>query len=597
MSNIKQLDDLKDFATYKLDLAKSLAKVGKVPAPIVFVKKFQFTTKAVPMALVGPLDTKFKAALVAQKIPMKLGKCVRRDDGKIVLDALNAIEVNAAFEAAAVKDQIDPNGDFDKAGLGAVANLLDKHLQDSGRATGDEGKRDQMSGKILQGMEKATNERNKLLDPSKPESHHVSAHGPGTDQVTRLVAGRRPDEVQDETAKGKTPTKTVKLTGNKHGVPDQEVPVYDKTGQNTSNRSGAFSSNTAMLHAIEEAYAQASQLDGYLGKIMTEAFKDNNKKVMEKTEVSEAFGKVQNARKAAQLVAAQLKKGGLPHTQVLQLKQQVETLTTKANTLADEFEQVFKANGGDKLVRPDDMNVGGGRLVRTVDPKTGEGFLPKGLGTGLEAVGVDKQKKGDKIATTTKSTEKVMQERFENIKPVGNQTTARVVMDPAYVKDEKGNVRRAGWDMQTAFPQEGPGQDSFSDPKVAKKFVEANKAIKTIELQLVEINKAHVKLNVVAKNAQKNVEKQNTSIDYKIKTLMPQYELAVTNATDESGKTAAELKLEKLKTEIESLKLKLPPLLIAETKAVSEFTTVDEKKTELELKLKKLQEVVGGDTE
>jgi hypothetical protein len=597
MSQIKLLDDLKDFATYKLDLAKSLAKVGKVPAPIVFVKKFQFTTKAGPMALVGPLDSKFKAALVAQKIPMKLGKCVRRDDGKIVLDALNAIEVNAAFEAAAVKEEIDPNGNFEKTGLGKAANALDKLLNESGRATGDEGKRDQMAGKILQGMEKATNERNKQIDPSKPESHHVSAHGPGTDQVTRLVAGRRPDEVQDETAKGKTPTKTVKLTGNKHGVPDQEVPVYDKTGQNTSNRSGAFSSNTAMLHAIEEAYAQASQLDGYLGQIMTEAFKDNNKKVMEMPEVSEALGKLQNARKAAQLVAAQLKKNGMQYTQVVQLKEQVNTLTTKANTLAEAFEKVFKANGGDKLVRPDDMNVGGGRLVRTVGSKTGEGFLPKGLGVGLEAVGVDKQKKGDKIATGGKSVEQVMQERFENIKPVGNQTSARVVMDPAYVKDDKGNMRRAGWDMQTAFPQEGTAQDSFSNPKVTKKFVEANKAIKTIELQLVEINKAHVKLNVLAKNAQKNVEKQNTSIDFKNKTLMPQYELAVKNATDEQGKTAAELKLEKLKTEIELLKKKLPELLLAETKAVSEFTKVDEKKTELELKLKKLQEVVGGDTE
>jgi len=62
---------------------------------------------------------------------------------------------------------------------------------------------------------------------------------------------------------------------------------------------------------------------------------------------------------------------------------------------------------------------------------------------------------------------------------------------------------------------------------VAKKFIEANKTIKTIELQLVEINNAHVKLNVLAKNSQKNVEKQNTSIDFKTKTLMPQYVLAV----------------------------------------------------------------------
>ena len=54
MSDLKKMDDLKDYAKYKTDLGKSLTKVGKVPAAVHYVKKFQFSNKAAPMALVGP---------------------------------------------------------------------------------------------------------------------------------------------------------------------------------------------------------------------------------------------------------------------------------------------------------------------------------------------------------------------------------------------------------------------------------------------------------------------------------------------------------------------------------------------------------------
>ncbi len=594
MSELKLLDDLQNFAKYKVDLAKSLARVGKIPAPVLFVKKFQFTTKALPMVLVGPVDAKLKTALVAQKIPMKLGKCVRREDGKIVLDALNAIEVNAAFEAAAVKDQIDPNADFEKVGMGAVANMLEKHLNDTGRATGDEGKRDQAAGKILAGMEKATNERNKVIDPSKPESHHVSAHGPGTDQVTRLVAGRRPDEVTDENLKGKTPTKTVKLTGNTHGIADQEVPVYEKAGQNTSNRSGAFSTNTAMLHALEEAYSQATQLDSYLGSIMKDAFDKNNEEVLKKSEVKEALMQLQTARKGAQTVALQLKKPGMRSEQLVQLKSMLVTLEKKAKELTTSFQETFKNHGGDKLQRPDEMNVGSSRLVRGIDPGTGKGFLPEGLGTGLVAEGIDKQKKGGKIATGGKTEEEVMQERFQNIKTVKGQNTARVVMDPAFVKDDNGKLRRAGWDVQTAFPQEGGSQDSLSDPKVVKEFVATNKAIKTTELELVEVNKEHVTLNMALKKAQKSVESQSNSIKIKEKNLLPQFQEQFDKATEGQKKTDAGTKLENLKKEIEHLKSLLPPLQLKEIEAKEAFDKIELKKVELDLKLKQLKVAVEG---
>lgn len=56
MSAIKTLDDLQNLETYKKDLAKSAAAVGKAPQPVLFVKKFAFSNKIAPLVLVGKVD-------------------------------------------------------------------------------------------------------------------------------------------------------------------------------------------------------------------------------------------------------------------------------------------------------------------------------------------------------------------------------------------------------------------------------------------------------------------------------------------------------------------------------------------------------------
>src|SRR4051794_37022184 len=65
---------------------------------------------------------------------------------------------------------------------------------------------------ILEGMERASNEQqataNRLSGTNAPLAHPVTAHGPGTDQVGRLVHGRRGDEA------GGTKPADVTLTGN-----------------------------------------------------------------------------------------------------------------------------------------------------------------------------------------------------------------------------------------------------------------------------------------------------------------------------------------------------------------------------------------------
>src|SRR5690348_4943877 len=72
--------------------------------------------------------------------------------------------------------------------------------------------REDRAHRILTGMEKAThaNQRARMPDqpppkpgePAKgdgpPLAHALSAHGPGTDQMERLLSGRRADQVADE---------------------------------------------------------------------------------------------------------------------------------------------------------------------------------------------------------------------------------------------------------------------------------------------------------------------------------------------------------------------------------------------------------------
>ena len=590
MSELKKIEDLQDFSKYKTDLAKSVKKVGKVPAPVLYVKKFSFKTKTAPLALVGPVDGKLKSELVSQKADMKTGKCVRREDGKLVFDAVNAFQIKDVLQAAQVPDEIDPNGDFKTTGFGGVANVLEKHLNDSGRSTSDQGKREVATGKILAGMEKATNERNKAIDPSKPESHHVSAHGPGTDQITRLVAGRRPDEIQAETAKGKTPDKKVTLTGNTQGVKDTEMPVYDKVGQNASTRSGAFTSNVAMLHTIEEAYSQVAQLDSHLETVLKSEFEKKYQKVIEVEEVKKALEELKTARKLVQMTQKELKQPGLEEKQVLVLKERAGKLQVRANELVGKFEEVFKANGGrDPLPRPDEMHVGDGRVVRNVTPgSTGKGFLEQGLGSGYEIQEgtVGKQKKGAKLATGGKTEEEVLQERFEAIKPVTGQKTATAVMDPAYVVDDKGNKRRAGWDVQTAYPNSDPGQQSLSEPGAAEKFVNANKEMKKKAAEFELLKKDHAKKDNLFKTAQKAV-----------KTAEDQIKIKQNLVTTWEEKKEPEKKISDMKGVIQKLVDGLPALKEEAKKAEEALKMSEVEKNKKEEEMKKLKTEIGGDEE
>lgn len=158
----------------------------------------------------------------------------------------------------------------------AVRDILSNHLVASGRSNGEpttsdktlggkrtseaDKKRDQHAKTILHGMESATQENQKNMPKELrgdvPLTHAVSAHGPESDQVGRLVHGRRADEKAPEGSTEST------LTGNKQ-LPDYKASSNGQVGATASNTSGAFLDHFSMLRVTNEAFSQAGMLDRY----------------------------------------------------------------------------------------------------------------------------------------------------------------------------------------------------------------------------------------------------------------------------------------------------------------------------------------------
>jgi hypothetical protein len=149
---------------------------------------------------------------------------------------------------------------------------LEKHLVSSGRANAQptpgrgkynlggarsadaDARAEKHAGTVLHGMESATQEYQKANKPGTPLTHAVSGHGKGTDQYSRLVHGRRADELDEDRASGHVPATSVQLGPDPSGP---STPEYTTVGSDPSNVSGRFGSHMAMLHAVGEAFARA----------------------------------------------------------------------------------------------------------------------------------------------------------------------------------------------------------------------------------------------------------------------------------------------------------------------------------------------------
>ena len=109
------------------------------------------------------------------------------------------------------------------------------------------------------------------------------------------------------------------------------------------------------------------------------------------------------------------------------------------------------------------------RWARSIRGKA-KGFLPEGTGSGysipsgasvpgLEATEDPTSPVALNSKAGSKTPEQVMQERFQAIEKQNYLPSAKVVMDPAFV-----GGKRAGWQVQTAFPTEEMPNRAWTRP-------------------------------------------------------------------------------------------------------------------------------------
>ena len=176
--------------------------------------------------------------------------------------------------------------------------------------------------------------------------------------------------------------------------------------------------------------------------------------------------RLQIARKTVAFLQGELKKPNPNPTSVASYKSQIEKLEAGVKVDYKNLQDFVKANTAKPAAAPE-LGVGNERLARTVKPGTTgqKGFAEQGLGTGYEIdPALGKQAAKSDVAQGGKTAEQVMQERYENISVTKGQQTAKVVMDPAYVDDGKGGKRRAGWDVQTAYPVNDAANPAINAP-------------------------------------------------------------------------------------------------------------------------------------
>lgn len=485
-----------------------------------------------------------------------MGACVRPEKGEpLILDKVNAIQVIDAFTTHRVEVAVDANADYSQT----EAGKLSAHLESSGRSTSDQGKREEVAKKILTGMEKRTHKRNLKMQNGRAAPHHVSAHGPESDQISRLVIGRRSDELEkvDEN------TPKVKLTGNTQ-VGDVEVFATPKVGENPNTVSGKFKTHVAMLETLQEAYAQMALLDSHLSGLVKKAFDKRYAEILDVKEVKEALAEVGAARKLAQEAKGHLQKTDLNPKQAVLLLERSKELRREAEEAQERFREAFQNEAEKhKIVIPDEILLGQRRLARTVQPGPD---TKDGIGVGYQIPdksGVPRQKAKSNIGNKTTSTEEVIQKRYEAIETIETQQSANVVLDPSYVdvpmKGGKTKRVRAGWDVQTAYPVDDKPQQGFEKEGAVQDYIDLEIEVARLQNEI----KVETQKRVATVKTFTDVEAELNSLDSGKKgkqnglnglqqSVSNAEQLVQTDDTEENRKKLEAAKL-KLKEQLESI--------------------------------------------
>ena len=409
---------------------------------------------------------------------------------------------------------------------GSVKGNLEESLVATGRANATPNPKGELGGaqddtarkkseassrKVLDMMESGTRanqqEHNELTGQTAPLSHAVSGHGEGTDQFSRLLDGRRNDELIEEAkamtreleeksarvlAIGKQITETdeshlkdpptddvveewqqdkprleeerkelaasigilekrlttkVKFTNPTLG--EIEIPLRETVGDDPNNTSGAFSTNLGMLHVVNEAFSQANMVTSH-----------RDAQAREKEEIASEERYQQELIDAVAEKRAPRKKTELD--QLAALARTADPLGKGAPKETDSFSANIKGPSG-TVIEDKDAEKRTAKKEELGYNLNVEGYLPQSEGLGLA--------------------HDEMQKRFESIKKTGGLENARVVLNPAYV-----DGKRVGYNLQTAYANSDEASASYAKPEeLAGTLLGAETELNTLKSQLAKL--------------------------------------------------------------------------------------------------------------
>jgi len=203
----------------------------------------------------------------------------------------------------------------------------------------------------------------------QPHAHSLSAHGPGTDQTPRIVAGYRADQVADGRKAGTLPADVALNAPDGRAA---NVPGFTQVGDAPSNISSAFGSATAMLGAVEEAFSQVTQLESFIAKELKHA--KNDMRVLGDDAVKDALKDLVATRKLLDAAKAKVeatkaaRNGGNVSVDLAEVRRLTGELDRTAQAFKDAKDTAMAA-----LAQHPQTTMAGERFVRTVEPgmKTG----------------------------------------------------------------------------------------------------------------------------------------------------------------------------------------------------------------------------------
>ncbi len=495
--------------TYKKKLKPALLKIGNNRDRFTYFEQFKFDNGTRPVLIPGKLDPAVSKELAKKGQKLASGFCTFAQDTGLSLAVTKGVvdqdKVQKSLKLAGltcnvtVTEGTDTDAELEGMQDGAAVSgkvkefgaMLEQHL--AGKTTED---REDHARLALEMGERATN-ADKTGD--QPHAHSLSAHGPGTDQTPRLVAGYRADQVTQGEADGSLPAS---VTLNTPDGATTTVPGFDKVGDAPSNVSSAFASATAMLAAVEEAFAQVAQLESFIAKELKHAKDDT--RVLQNPAVKDALTALVASRKLVDAAKAKVEATRSARGGGGNIKADLAEVA-RLTTLLDHDAQAFKDAkqvAMDALPKIAPTTMADKRVDRTVEPGME-------IGTSYATTGAALQK-GAAITPGD------MQTRLDNMTATKKLTKATVVLDPAFVTNPDGSKSRAGWQVQTAFPTtEGDerrtiGQPEYVVMRMTERLAKSDDIMKKADARRVELKlkeTADLKAKKAADNAFENANR------------------------------------------------------------------------------------------